>query len=166
MKKLLGIVVLGLLWCDVGLAKTIVKLPKDTSSGFKKVHKSLTGKYYKDYGMQVVDKKDGHPVRSGDKSIRFEVRSGDCGSDPDGWSDCKNDRERHELTVGGKKDLMSKGEYWFSWSVYFPEDHQNLYIRIYNLQVQYLDLFLNTQVLFLHLLLFYLVYHILDLILE
>ena len=127
MKKLLGIAVLSLLWCDVGLAKTLVKLPKDTSSGFKKVHKSLTGKYYKDYGMQVVDKKDGHPVRAGDKSIRFEVRSGDCGSDPDGWSDCKNDRERHELTVGGKKDLMSKGEYWFSWSVYFPEEHQNLY---------------------------------------
>ena len=39
MKKILGIVVLGLLWCDVGLTKTLVKLPKDTSSGFKKVHK-------------------------------------------------------------------------------------------------------------------------------
>ena len=127
MKKLLGIVVLGLLLCNVGLAKTLVKLPKDTSSGFKKVHKSLTGKYYKDYGMQVVDKKDGHPVRAGEQSIRFEVRDGDCGKDPDGWSDCKGDRERHELSVAGKKDLMSKGEYWFSWSIYFPKDHQNLY---------------------------------------
>ena len=127
MKKLLGIVVLGLLLCNVGLAKTLVKLPKDTSSGFKKVHKSLTGKYYKDYGMQVVDKKDGHPVRAGEQSIRFEVRDGDCGKDPDGWSDCKGDRERHELSVAGKKDLMSKGEYWFSWSLFFPKDHQNLY---------------------------------------
>ncbi len=127
MKKLLGIVVLGLLLCNVGLAKILVKLPKDTSSGFKKVHKSLTGKYYKDYGMQVVDKKDGHPVRAGEQSIRFEVRDGDCGKDPDGWSDCKGDRERHELSVAGKKDLMSKGEYWFSWSIYFPTDHQNLY---------------------------------------
>ena len=127
MKKLLGIVVLGLLLCNVGLAKTLVKLPKDTSSGFKKVHKSLTGKYYKDYGMQVVDKKDGHPVRAGEQSVRFEVRDGDCGKDPDGWSDCKGDRERHELSVAGKKDLMSKGEYWFSWSIYFPTDHQNLY---------------------------------------
>ena len=127
MKKLLGIVVLGLLLCDVGLAKTLVKLPKDTSSGFKKVHKSLTGKYYKDYGMQVVDKKDGHPVRAGEQSIRFEVRDGDCGKDPDGWSDCKGDRERHELSVAGKKDLMSKGEYWFSWSLFFPKDHQNLW---------------------------------------
>ena len=99
MKKFFAILVICFLWSNIGLTKTIVKLPKDTSSGFKKVHKSLTGKYYKDYGMQVVDKKDGHPVRAGNKSIRFEVRSGDCGSDPDGWSDCKNDRERHELTV-------------------------------------------------------------------
>ena len=127
MKKLLGILVLGLLLSNVGLAKTLVKLPKDTSSGFKKVHKSLTGKYYKDYGMQVVDKKDGHPVRAGKQSIRFEVRDGDCGKDPDGWSDCKGDRERHELSVAGKKDLMSKGEYWFSWSLFFPKDHQNLW---------------------------------------
>ena len=127
MKKLLGIVVLGLLWCNVGAAETIVKLPKDTASGYKKLYKSLTGKYYKDHGVQVVDKKDGHPVRAGDQSIRFEVRSGDCGKDLDGgWSDCKNDRERHELTTS-KKDYMSKGEYWLSWSIYFPKDHQNLY---------------------------------------
>ena len=127
MKKLLGIIVLGLLWCNVGFAETIVRFPKDAASGFKKVHKSLTGKYYKDYGMQVVDKKDGHPVRAGDKSIRFEVRSGDCGSDPDGWSDCKGDRERHEVSSSGEGDSMSQGEYWFSWSVYFPKDHKNLY---------------------------------------
>ena len=125
MKKLLGILVLGLLWCNVGSAG-VVKLPKDTASGYKKLYKSLTGKYYKDHGVQVVDKKDGHPVRAGEKSIRFEVRSGDCGQDKDGdWSDCKNDRERHELSTS-KKDYMSKGEYWFSWSIYFPKDHQNL----------------------------------------
>ena len=54
MKKLLGIVVLGLLWCNVGSAG-VVKLPKDTASGYKKLFKSLTGKYYKDHGMQVVN---------------------------------------------------------------------------------------------------------------
>jgi hypothetical protein len=31
----------------------------------------LTGKYYQKYGMQVVDKKDGHPVRAGEKSIKI-----------------------------------------------------------------------------------------------
>ena len=70
LKKLLGILVLGLLWCNSVLA---VSLPKDVVSG-SKFTKSLTGSYYKKYGMQVVDKKDGHPVRAGEKSIRFEVR--------------------------------------------------------------------------------------------
>ena len=88
----------------------------------KKLFKSLTSNYYKDHGVQVVDKKNGHPVRAGEQSIRFEVRSGDCGKDREGdWSDCKNDRERHELSGGKKLDKMSKGEYWFSWSIYFPK---------------------------------------------
>jgi hypothetical protein len=128
MKKILAIIVLSLFWSSNIFAETTVKLPKDTASGFKILTKSLTGKYYKDYGMQVVDEKDGHPVRSGKKSIRFEVREGDCGQDEQGgWSDCKGDRERHELSANQKGDTMSKGEYWFSWSLYFPEDHQNLW---------------------------------------
>ena len=128
MKKILAIIVLSLFWSSNVFAETTVKLPKDAASGFKILTKSLTGKYYKDYGMQVVDEKDGHPVRSGKKSIRFEVRDGDCGKDEQGgWSDCKGDRERHELSANQKGDTMSKGEYWFSWSLYFPEDHQNLW---------------------------------------
>ena len=106
-------------------AYATVKLPKDVSSG-SKFEKSLTGKYYKKYGYQIVNKDDGHPVRSGEQSIRFEVRDGDCGKDEGGgWSDCKGDRERHELS--GASSAMSKGEYWFSWSLYFPEEHQNLW---------------------------------------
>ena len=77
MKKLLGIVVLGLLCMNTSYA---VSLPKDVASG-SKFKKSLTGSYYKKYGMQVVDKKDGHPVSAGIKSISFEVRAGDCGKD-------------------------------------------------------------------------------------
>ena len=48
MKKLLGILALGLLWCNYSFTETLVKLPKDTASGYKKLFKSLTGKYYKD----------------------------------------------------------------------------------------------------------------------
>ena len=104
MKKFLGILVLFLLWINISFAETIVKLPKDTASGYKKLFKSLTGKYYKNHGMQVDNKKNEHPVRAGEKSIRFEVRSGDCGKDEQGdWGDCKNDRERHELSAGKKK---------------------------------------------------------------
>jgi hypothetical protein len=34
-------------------AAEIVKLPKDTSSGYKKLFKSLTGSHYKNYGIQL-----------------------------------------------------------------------------------------------------------------
>ena len=129
MKKSLVILVLFLSFCNISYSEEIVKLPKDTAIGYKKLFKSLTGSHYKNYGMQVVNIKDGHPVRSGKQSIRFEVRSGDCEKDYDdsNWNDCDNDRERHELSGGKKVDRMNKGEYWFAWSIYFPEDHQNLY---------------------------------------
>ena len=104
MKKLLGIVVLGLLVCSNSFADYHFNLPKDVASG-NKYFKSLE-KDFKKHGVQIVNKKDGHPVRAGKKSIRFEVRPGDCGYD-DSWSDCEKDRERHELS--GKK--MSGGEW-------------------------------------------------------
>ena len=124
MKKILGILFVGLLLSGNSYAKKFVKLPKDVGSG-SKFYKSLTGKGYKKHGFQIVNKEDGHPVRAGNQSIRFEVRNGDCGRDPGSWSDCKNDRERHELSGGDSE--MTKGEYWFSWSIYFPKDHKNLY---------------------------------------
>ena len=124
MKKILEILVL-VFFINNAIAEATVKLPKDVSSG-SKFEKSLTGKYYKKYGYQIVNKADGHPVRAGEQSIRFEVRDGDCGKDEEGsWSDCKGDRERHELSGGSR--AMTKGEYWFSWSLYFPEEHQNLW---------------------------------------
>jgi len=125
MKKILGLIVVCLLFTNACYANKFVKLTKDVGSG-SKFYKSLTGKYYKKHGFQIVNKANGHPVRSGNQSIRFEVRDGDCGQNEDGgWSDCKGDRERHELSGGDSK--MSKGEYWFSWSLYFPEEHQNLW---------------------------------------
>ena len=48
------------------------------------------------YSLQLVDTKDGHPARSGDKSWRFEVREVDCGGDKK-YSDCKSNRQRTEL---------------------------------------------------------------------
>ena len=128
MKKLLVIIVLFISFFNISYAEEIVNLSKDTSSGYKIFFKSLTGSHYKSYGMQLTNIEDGHPVRSGKESIRFEVRSGDCELDNDdsNWNDCENDRERHELSAGKKIDSMTKGEYWFSWSIYFPEDHINL----------------------------------------
>lgn len=86
------------------------------TKGYNKVRKSLPNGF-KEYGMKNVNKTDGHPVRSGNKSYRFELRAGDCGSS-EGWSDCKNDRERHEMKTG-----HFYNEKWHSWSIYLPVDY-------------------------------------------
>ena len=95
-------------------------LPFDISSGYKGFSKSLVRQPFSPYMISIVD----DIVRAGDKALRFEVRSGDCNAD-DNWSDCENDRERAELSNVGS-DNMKSGEYWFSWSLYIPEDHQNI----------------------------------------
>ena len=123
MKKLTLYTFLVLMFCNVSFAeKSILKLSKDVVSG-NKFYKSLNNYgTFKKYGMQVVDKKDGHPVRAGNKSIRFEVRSGDCGKSHN-WNDCTTNRERHELH--GRD--FSGGTWWYAWSIYFPKDFINVY---------------------------------------
>jgi len=64
------------------------------------------------HNVNVVNKKDGHPVRKGKQSTRLEIRPGDCGGD-----DCKTDRERTELMMDATE--VPGKEYWYAWSVYF-----------------------------------------------
>ena len=113
------------------------EIPFDISSGYHELRKSqfsgigyLTGdgvpkdthkNAEKSYALNIVE----DIVRAGKQALRFEVRSGDCGFE-EGWQDCPNDRERVELAAAGPKNLMRSGEYWFAWSLYLPEDHQNL----------------------------------------
>ena len=80
----------------------------------------------KKHGYQVVSAPY-YPVRYGQNSEKFEVRPGDCSrSTEGGWDDCNNDRERSELSQRG--DTQKEGdEYWYRWSIYIPESHQNLY---------------------------------------
>ena len=123
MKKILGLFVLCLLFTNVCFAKQFVKLPKDVGSG-SKFYKSLTGKYYKKYGFQIVTKQDGHPVRAGNKSLRFELRDGDCNDPPPpAHNDCKTDRERFELSA---EDIYSGEEWWYAWSIFIPKDFINI----------------------------------------
>jgi hypothetical protein len=99
-----------------------INLPRDVASG-NIYQKSLQDPdTYKDYGVQIVDKKDGHPVRAGNKSLRFELRDGDCG-EVGSWSDCDSDRERHELT--GSK-MLDGEEWWYAWSIFMPKDFKNI----------------------------------------
>ncbi len=99
-----------------------IRLPKDVGSG-NTYSKSL-GSGFKKHGYKIVNKKDGHPVRAGEKSVRFEVRYGDCGKDkpPGKWNDCKNDRQRHELS--GER---FKGKVWYAYSIFLPKDFKSVY---------------------------------------
>ena len=50
------------------------------------------------------------------------VRNGDCGEDPGKWSDCKNDRQRHELSGD-----RFRGKAWYAYSIYLPNDFKTVY---------------------------------------
>ena len=97
-----------------------IRLPKDVGSG--DVYSKSLKKGFKKYGYKIVNKKDGHPVRAGEKSIRFELRNGDCGEDPGQWSDCKNDRQRHELSGD-----RFRGKAWYAYSIYLPNNFKTVY---------------------------------------
>ena len=97
-----------------------VILPNDVAS-IKKSNVCLNDKTaFKEYGLQVVDKKDGHPVRAGNKSMRFELRDGDCNNPPPpNWNDCKGDRERFEISGA---DMFDGEQGWHAWSIFLPSD--------------------------------------------
>ena len=118
---------------EMNLWKKNVKLPKDVVQGYKnywtfgnnfdpKTH--LTP----DYAFRIVNKSDGHPVRFGNQSIRFELRRGDCGEDPGGYDDCAIHNEstgmtseRHELTQDTGHSSL-KGVTWNTYSIFLPDD--------------------------------------------
>jgi len=92
------------------------------------------GKKGKSYA--VVKAKDGEPA-IGERSYKFVLLPFDCGSN-DGYSDCGykydadgggGDRARSELS-SSSRGSFGKGEHWFSFSVYLPEDYQNIYPTI------------------------------------
>ena len=132
MKKLLGILVLGLVLTfssngmsgEMNVFKKKIKLPKDVAQGYKNVWKFCCNydpetRLTPDYAFKIVDKSDEHPVRLGEQSVRFEVRRGDCGISPGGYNDCEARSERHEL----KADEHSfKGVTWHTYSLFLPND--------------------------------------------
>ncbi len=118
MKIFLGLFFLVILFSNNLNAKSF-NLPKDVGSG-NTYTKSLEGGFKK-YGVKIVKKDDGFPVRAGEKSVRFEVRFGDCGYDRGKWNDCKKDRQRHELS--GK---TFKGKKWTAFSIYLPKDFKSV----------------------------------------
>ena len=86
MKKLFLLLLLSLGLTTISYAGDY-EWPDDVLSGLTYSEANITEEF-PDYMMNVVDKSDGHPVRSGNKSIRFEVRSGDCYQWTSGYTDC------------------------------------------------------------------------------
>ena len=115
--------------------------PKDVLSG-NWIFKDTLDQNLKKWGYAIVNKSDGHPVRSGEQSMRFEVRAGDCSWSRNvsstttkaealndiwrgtGFSDCVMYRERREK----KQDPGDeRGENWYHYSLYIPEDFPVIY---------------------------------------
>ena len=139
MKKFLGIVVLGLLWCSFSAAgemnvwKKKIKMPKDIMKGYINDWRFCCNidpetKLTPDYAFKFVNKSDGHPVRLGEQSLRIELRRGDCGVSPSGYDDCAikdpetgMTSERNELTLFNKASKI-KGTTWHTYSIFLPKD--------------------------------------------
>lgn len=60
-------------------------------------------------------------VKAGEKSQRFELRSGDCGSESN-WNDCATDRERAEVSTRDYNKIYPGKEKWLRFYIYIPED--------------------------------------------
>ena len=135
MKKILNILVIIFFYSSIGFAgemnvwKKTIRLPDDISKGYKKGWTFTNNFDHKtrltpDYAFKIVNKSKGHPVRSGEQSIRFELRRGDCGKSPGGYDDCtiwnKNNgmsSERHEL---GSENFF-KGTLWHTYSIFLKD---------------------------------------------
>jgi len=124
MKKLLGIVVLGLLWCGNAYSETkfseIKKALKEDNYGL-----AIPNSFH-----QLISPKAKNPVSVSDfsiigkTSIRFEVNHGECGKDPKKkHSDCDTDRERSELFY---KSKSPKKEIWYRFYIYLPKDFNSV----------------------------------------
>jgi len=139
MRKILGIVVLGLLWCSFSAAgemnvwKKKIKMPKDIMKGYINDWRFCCNidpetKLTPDYAFKFVNKSDGHPVRLGEQSLRIELRRGDCGVSEMGYDDCAikdpetgMTSERNELTLFNKASKI-KGTTWHTYSIFLPKD--------------------------------------------
>jgi len=135
MKKLLGIVVLGLLCCNVVNAnsveiKEMIKKSESYNLGLSKKDTTVQGvklkplttidafnysvkkKYgWTKYGVRVVNSSQGLPVRYGDTSLRFELHYDDCGFlyKNGKEKDCIRSTPHHRFEVGmGKNKKLTK----------------------------------------------------------
>jgi len=140
MKKLLGILVLGLVLTfssngisgEMNVFKKKIKLPSDVMQGYKNAWMFCCNydpetRLTPDHAFKFVNKTEGHPVRLGEQSVRFELRRGDCGVSPGGYDDCAiksgsgMTSERHELLLYPEVSPFKKIT-WNTYSIFLTED--------------------------------------------
>ncbi len=68
---------------------------------------------HKRYAVDVVNKKDGHPVRKGKQSVRFQLRVEDCGG-----ADCDSDWGSSRSELMFDLDEAAGDDRWYAWSIY------------------------------------------------
>jgi len=126
MKKLLAIIVLGLLLIPTLAMSEIFKddegkasLKTSSESGFKH-HTNHMG--HNDYNFKYI--KDKNKARAGKYFQRFEVRDGDCFGD-DSWNDCENDRERVEFSA--EPGQLPKKNQCYGYSLMLSKDFIDTY---------------------------------------
>ena len=140
MRKLSIIIFFVFLWSYNGFAESInvkkkIKFPKDIVQGYKNDMGSLWGlscTYSVDnkcmtpnYAYKIVSKDENYPVRLGNKSVRMELRKGDCHQKrKESHNDCKASppAERHEFGIEFDKSTGIKGKTWHAHSMFLPSD--------------------------------------------
>ena len=122
MKKILGIIVIGLLCCSIGYAKTkiteVKKSVKEDGDGLLKLRQFHV--LNAPHAINPVSVSDFSII--GKTSIRFESNDGECGQEPN-HSDCDTDRERTELNYG---DESWKKERWYRFYLFLPKDYNSI----------------------------------------
>tara|TARA_B100000678_G_C18169811_1_gene486708 strand:- start:332 stop:1291 length:960 start_codon:yes stop_codon:yes gene_type:complete len=109
-------------------------LPKDVATGMGCVWQVSNRTKGLDHQIQIVSSEDGHPVRDGKLSLRFEVRPGECwgsfdkkdlANDNQPNNDCERTNGKSERAEMGTKKFY-KGKKWYAWSIYIPEGQEFL----------------------------------------
>ena len=83
---------------------------------------SVNSQGVKDYNQMIVDERDGHPVLSSPKSLRFHLKPGDCGTNLPWHNDCSTDRSRAELYEDYRQTAILGQEIIYSYGMFIPKN--------------------------------------------
>ena len=140
MNKLSLVIIFVFFWSNIGFTEDMnvkkkIRFSKDIVQGYKNDMGSLWGlscTYSGDnkcmtpnYAYKIVSKDENYPVRLGKKSVRMELRKGDCHQKRKGsHNDCKASppAERHEFGIEYDKSTGIKGKMWHAHSMFLPSD--------------------------------------------